>query len=505
MRGAPLGRWFGMVLIAIVASAAVGAASQAQTPQLGEAQARLLLTRAAFAPLHSEVASIAGLAPAQAVERLLAPEATTLHLPLPAWTGEPLLAPAQRRGQSEEQRRAWRREQRDRLLELRTWWLQQMRTSDAPLAERMTLFWHNHFVTAAPKVRDAQLHARQHLLIRRHAMGSFATLLHEMMRDPAMLVYLDAPGSRRDQPNENLARELMELFTLGEGHYSERDVKEAARALTGWAIDPVSGEPTFRRGRHDDGEKVIFGQRGRHDGTQLVRLLLAHEGTARHIVSRLWVEFVSPRPDPQRIGPIAAKFRASGYDIRTALRALLLQPEVLERTADNALIKSPVELIIGFARQAEVELSGELPAAAAAAAAAMGQGLFAAPNVRGWPGGEHWITTQSLLLRKQFLLLALGGGRAGPMPAASMSGMDDDDPAEPPRRRQRAPAAPAIDQRVWLARLGGLHPERPLSESAQRQLASRLLVLAPAAEPVDAVLAQDALRAVLLDPVYQLR
>jgi uncharacterized protein (DUF1800 family) len=384
----------------------------------------------------------------------------------------------------------------------------------SPLSERMTLFWHNHFVSAQPKVRWPQVLYRQNVLLREHAVSSFAALLHAVVRDPAMLVYLDAATSRRGQPNENLARELMELFTLGQGRYTETDVREAARAFTGHSVDPATGQFVFRQGLHDPTSKSILGRQARFDGAAVVDLLLGQPATAEFVVSKLWSEFVSPQPDPVRVAQIATRFRDSGYAIADALRVLLNQPEVVALDPDQALVKSPVELVIGLVRQSGGELA--LPAGAALATAAMGQNLFGAPNVRGWPGGEAWINTQSLLARKQFIERAISPRGATPRPARPDDEMltpavpAQDEVADALRRRARlAQVAVAnavrVDSKAWLAAGADLQPERPTLPGDSARLAAHLGWLPPVALPPAGGLALDALRSLLLDPTYQLK
>src|SRR5205814_9204534 len=165
-----------------------------------------------------------------------------------------------------------------------------------------------HFVSSDQKVRSPQLMYRQNALLRRHALGSFGKLLHEIARDPAMVIYLDNASNRKAQPNENFAREVMELFTLGEGHYTEQDIKEAARAFTGWGIDRDSGTFAYRPRLHDDGEKTVFGKRGYFDGDAILDLALERRETAEFIVAKLWKEFVSPEPDWLSVERIARAF-----------------------------------------------------------------------------------------------------------------------------------------------------------------------------------------------------
>jgi len=487
--------------------------AKAQAPEaLGPDRARLFLTRVGFAPSEAEVSRWADLTQAQAVDKVLAQTARVAAKPAPEWVDEAIVSPRDLRAMSEEARKKERQKQIRHGLELRAWWLDEMATTQSPLTERMTLFWHNHFVSAQPKVRYTQLMYRQNVLLRSHAVGNFATMLHVVAHDPAMLIYLDTATNRRDAPNENFAREVMELFTLGEGHYSEADIKEAARAFSGWSLDLDRATFLFRPRLHDTGEKTVLGRRGAWQGDDVLNILLEQPATAEFIVRKLWLEFVSPQPDPQRVRLIAQRFRSSGYEIRTPLRELFLQPELVQRDQDNALVKSPVELAVGLIRQAGGELAH--PGALALRLAGMGQNLFSPPNVRGWPGGDAWITTQSLLARKQFLETSIvrTSARTGApdmMRALDKSVTDqgDIDPARPFARLVQALAqtpAVQIDPAAWL-KAAGTFPERAVGAQGAAHLVQNLLVLPPASPVANEALGLDALRAVLLDPVYQLK
>ena len=475
---------------------------------LGDQRARLLLTRAGFAPNDADVATYAPLTHRQAVDRLLAGVRTTAVTPAPAWIGERFVPPRELRAMNEEARRAEIRKQIRMGLDLRGWWLAEMAVTPSPLTERMTLFWHNHFVSAQPKVRYTQLMYRQNVLLRQHALGRFDRLLHAIAKDPAMLIYLDSATNRRGSPNENFAREVMELFTLGEGRYSEQDIKQAARAFTGWSIDLDSGQYLFRPFLHDDGEKTVFGRTGRFDGDAVLDILLAQPATAEFIVRKLWREFVSPQPDEARVKQIAAQFRISGWNIAQAVRALLMQPELVARDEDNALVKSPAELMVGFVRQSNGEIVH--PVAAAVALAGMGQNLFSPPNVRGWPGGDAWINTQTLLTRKQFLERALKGGAASePAMESSMESMRGEPVDELGQARRRLhmlerAASVRIDAGEWLQR-SGMAPERVASAASRSKLEQAVLVIPPASPAREGSLGFDVLRGAVLDPVYQLK
>jgi len=306
---------------------------------------------------------------------------------------------------------------------------------------------------------------------------------------------------------------VMELFTLGEGRYTEADIKEAARAFTGWSFDPDTRQFIFRRLAHDGGPKTVLGHAGALDGDAVLDILLAQPATAEFIVSKLWREFVSPVPDPGRVHRIADRFRASGWRIDVAVRALLMQPEVIERNEDNALVKAPVEVVVGLMRQSGGELTA--PVAAAVAVAGMGQNLFSPPNVRGWPGGDAWINTTTLLARKQFIERALSPsmmdaaapGMPSAPPAAAAATAASETPFEGLQRRLRMleqVRSVRVEPETWL-KSAGLAPERPLNAEGRARLEAAVLSVSPTVHAPDGALALDALRAAVLDPAYQLK
>jgi uncharacterized protein (DUF1800 family) len=286
-----------------------------------------------------------------------------------------------------------------------------MLATDSPLSEKMTLFWHNHFVSSQQKVRFPKLLVDQNRLLRQQALGNFGTLLHAIARDPAMVLYLDSAQNRRAAPNENFARELMELFTLGEGRYGERDVKEAARAFTGWSIDRQTGDFRFYRFLHDGGDKTVLGRTGAFDGDAVLDILLAQPATAEFLTLKLWREFVSPDPDPAEAARIAAVLRQSHYAIRPWLRALLLSPAFWAPAHRGVLVKSPVEFLLGLVETLDV--ADVDPRVLALASRQLGQDLFAPPNVKGWPGGDAWIGSSTLLARRQMVEHMFRANEAG--------------------------------------------------------------------------------------------
>ena len=394
----------------------------AQAAQIGYDGARHLLNRTGFGATDAEIRQYAALDRAEAVERLLAGARRESTVKPPAFVDEPFTPYYKLRQMSAEERMVAQRHLVEQGFELRAWWLREMLLTPSPLTERMTLFWHNHFATSQQKVRSSQLMYRQNALLRREALGNFATLLHAVAKDPAMLVYLDNAGSRKQAPNENFAREVMELFTLGEGHYGESDIKEAARAFTGWSLERDTGEFTFRRMWHDYGDKTLLGRSGRLDGDDVLDILLSRPETAEFIAGKLWREFVSPTPDAKEVARWAAIFRGAHYEVKPLLRAVLNSPAFWSPDNRAALIKSPVELVVGTLRTFDIHPMDLRPAVFACAA--LGQNPFSPPNVKGWPGGEAWIDSSTLLGRKQWLERVFRG--SDPMMDADASARNED-------------------------------------------------------------------------------
>ncbi len=415
------------------------------------------------------------------------------------------------------ERKAFLQEQIRHGLALRAWWVQEMLATPSPLTERMTLFWHNHFVSSQQKVRIARLMYGQNAMLRANALGNFGTLLHAAAKDPAMLIYLDSAQNRKGQPNENFAREVMELFTAGEGKYTETDIKEAARAFTGWSVNRETGEYLFRPGAHDYGYKTVLGKSGQFDGDAVLDILLAQPATAEFITAKLWREFVSPDPDPREVKRIAQAFRSSSYDIRTALRGVLLSDAFWARDNRGTLVKSPIEFVVGSLRQLEIPPPNGLPFAVLAAG--MGQNLFSPPNVKGWPGGNAWIDANTLLARKQFVdRLARADEGSQPMTAvASPQSLSAEAMRAPTplfiaadekarfqrlaREADRGLRSVDFDAAAWLAARNGATP-------ADKEHAAQALLLALPPQTAPRSGDDDALafvRATMQDPVYQLK
>lgn len=373
---------------------------------LSPEEARHLLARSGFAATPRVIEALVPLDRAAAVEAILAAGGDAAVSEPPGWTVD--WTPPQTKGLGEAERLALRDTRREQARDLKGWWLNEMRVTPSPLTEVMTLFWHNHFTSSFAKVKSPVLLYRQNVLLRRHALGNFATLLHEVARDPAMLVYLDNARSRKEAPNENFARELMELFTLGEGHYSEADLKNAARAFTGWSVDRKTGDYVFRAAWHDRGNKAVLGAEGALTGDDVIDLLLARPETARTVVDKLWRQFISEAPDPTEAERLAELFRDSGYEMRPLLAALFTSEAFWAVENRARLVKSPVDLVVGTLRLFELPVDDTRDVAWVTRR--LGQDLFDPPDVQGWPGGTAWITGASLLDRQTLVARITGRG-----------------------------------------------------------------------------------------------
>ncbi len=283
---------------------------------------------------------------------------------------------------------------------LQTWWVTHLLTTKTPFLERMTLFWHNHFPSSVLKTNQASFLHRQNLLFRRHALGNYATLLRAVAKDPAMLLYLDGHTNTKESPNENFAREILELFTLGRGHYNHKDIVAAAKAFTGWGLNS-QGQFINNTAQHDNGIKTFLGQRGNFNGDHIINILLKQQRTAEVIAEKMWHEFVSDsKPNPHTVKKWAAVFRNSNYNISTLMRSVLSSKEFWDKRNRGALTKSPIQLAIGTLRTLPYRLPRH---GIEHRLNILGQGVFQHPSVKGWGGGKDWISTQSILLRTALL------------------------------------------------------------------------------------------------------
>lgn len=282
---------------------------------------------------------------------------------------------------------------RDAILRNISWIERMADDNQSALLERMSLFWHGHF---ACQVRSGRLVDLQLNAIRKHALGNFRDLVLAMAQDPAMIRFLNNQQNKKKQPNENFARELMELFTIGRGNYTENDVKEAARAFTGWSSN-FQDEYVFRAFQHDYGSKTFMGKTGNFDGADIIDILLERRETASFIAEKIFRYFVNERIEPARVKELADLFYDSGYDIGKLMRHLFLSDWFYEAKNRGHKIKSPVEYIAGLKKKLKVEF--EFPQSLIFLQRSLGQVLFNPPNVAGWPGGRSWIDNSTLMLR----------------------------------------------------------------------------------------------------------
>jgi uncharacterized protein (DUF1800 family) len=305
--------------------------------------------------------------------------------------------------------------QRVRLdYDLIAWWIARMTAVRRPWTEKRTFFWHGHFATSIQKVRIAALMLGQNQTMRTLGGGDFRTLLRAMLTDPAMMVWLDAAGSTAKAPNENLARESMELFSLGVGNYTEQDVRQAALALTGWRLDRGSGRAVFAPKAHAAGPETILGRTAPFDVDSFVDLLLAQPANPAFIASRMWFRLASSDPIPaDTLGRLTAAY-GSAHDLTALARAVFADPRFTAQTARYALVKQPVEYVVGVLRALKITPPADGAAKQSvilrAALNGLGQLPFTPPNVGGWPSGRLWLTTAATQARITFAQWAAATG-----------------------------------------------------------------------------------------------
>jgi uncharacterized protein (DUF1800 family) len=403
----------------------------------------------------------------------------------------------------------------DKFDELRGWWVYCMIHTGHPLREKMTLFWHNHFATSIAKVGRPTLMYVQNKLLRKHALGKCRPFLLEMSRDPAMIVWLDNNANVKGKPNENYAREIMELFSLGVGNYSERDIKEAARAFTGWHTNESGDAYAFNAKEHDDGRKTVLGQSGNWNGDDVVRILLEQPQAARFLVRKLYHYFLAETHDPPAalLEPLAESFRKSDYDIAALMRMMLGSRHFFSEYAYRQRLKCPVEFVLGAVRAVahateEQETVRLPPGTLANRMAAMGQELFTPPNVKGWPHGKAWLNTSTVLARNNFAEQVAGGRVAEEvydLPGTSLSrpaseGPDPDpvyDPADLVKQAKLTEPARVVDFLIDLFLQGDAPPPAR----------SKLVAFVAQGKPKDKALdrrVREAAHTIMCMPEYQL-
>ncbi len=377
-----------------------------------------LLNRAGFGGTPEEIEALHSLGAERAVESLLAGAQPELPPEDPPSYAQPRDMQQERREReqlTEEERAMRRREAQKRdnreYLQFAGEWLRQLRESQTPLREKLALFWHGHFATSQTKVRPVFYLWTQKETFRRHAAGDISAMVKAMLCDPAMLVWLDGSSSRKNKPNENFAREVMELFTLGEGNYTEQDVGEAARAFTGYRINPASQQFRFVPRQHDDGEKVILGKRGYWNGEEVIDILCAQPACAQFMAQKFLRYFVCDEPSPAWQKAVANALKEEKMIVAPMLRRLFLSAAFYEERHQQ--IKSPVEWLVQCLKVLDVPqppFHRTQPVLRQ-----LGQILYRPPNVKGWEGGKNWITTSTLLARYNIAgqLLGIGGNLWG--------------------------------------------------------------------------------------------
>ncbi len=381
-------------------------------------EAAHLLNRAGFGGSPEDIRKLHVLGREKAVDSLISPTEAPDAFPLPAWTSEESVRAAlakrrevQRqnnkamRGQSaaksekarRESRQAIQQEIRRQGFEAQGWWFRRMLASRAPLREKMTLFWHDHFATSIQKVRQPVFVIRQNQMFRENAFGSFHDLTQAILLDPAMMLYLDTQSSRKGSPNENFARELMELFTLGEGNYSEEDVNQAARAFTGYQLNRGTGTVYHNRRQWDPGDKNVFGKTGPYDGKAVIDLIFQKREAARFMAGKLWEFFVYDNPPDAALEALTDSFLKANFQTGPLLREIFLSKEFYSGKAVRTQIKCPLQYVVSLLKQ--LEITTPPVGFPSSAGQQLGQVPFLPPNVAGWDWGKAWINTNTLLSR----------------------------------------------------------------------------------------------------------
>lgn len=372
-----------------------------------------LLRRAGFGGSPADIAAAAAAGMDASVGRLLAPSADRLPvMPSGDLSFGPMVDPKQKQAA---------------VISTISWWLDRMLQTPNPLVERMTYFWHNHFTSAIDGGVTPALMVQQNNLYRQNALGNFAKLTHAVSQDPAMLYYLNGNQNRKQHPNENYARELMELFTLGIGNYTEQDVRESARSFSGWTVTRDAQAAEFVPRLHDDGSKTFLGHTGDFDGDDIVDIIMQQPACAQFMATKFLRNFVYDDPEPQLVDAVADRFRSSGYDVGQLLGVLLRSNLFYSPRAYRSIVKAPVDLVVGTLRTLGVTTSTPR---IIGAMSAMNQTLMRPPNVAGWPGGSQWLNQGTILARLNFLnQLVSFHAPAGPAPAAAGEMMSSSDAA----------------------------------------------------------------------------
>ncbi|MFT5765172.1 MAG: hypothetical protein ACI8X3_002609 [Saprospiraceae bacterium] len=304
-----------------------------------------------------------------------------------------------------EERKVALKQERQLVLQQNVDWVIRMADpTESALLEKMCLFWHGHFACIS---KGSKLAYQQLNTIRAHALGNFKAFVHAMAKDVSMIRFLNNQQNRKQQPNENFARELMELFTIGHSNYTEQDIKEAARAFTGWSSDQ-EGDFKFKKSNHDYSSKTFMGQTGNFDGGDIIDIILSRKETAQFITRKIYRFFVNDRIDEQHVAELSTRFYNAGYDIKDLMFTIFSADWFYESKNIGVKIKSPVVLLAGVMRCLHVRFDGIQ--AVIFIERALGQVLFNPPNVAGWLGGKNWIDNSTLMLRLNFVTYLFQAG-----------------------------------------------------------------------------------------------
>jgi hypothetical protein len=465
-----------------------------------------LLVRAGFGGKPGEIENLRGKGQELAIDSLV--DAPSDPTPPPAWTNphdEDELRKLVQTAPSEPEKQAARKVLNEKftaeMKDLTLWWVTRMVKAPSPFLEKMTFFWHSHFATSGEKVRSAFKMWLQNQTLRAYALSSFGSLVKAVSRDPAMLIWLDTAQSKREMPNENFSREVMELFTLGEGHYTESDVREGAKAFTGYRVDRLSQSFKFVTQQSDSGSKSFLGKTGTWNGDQIIDLILTSPYCAPFIAAKIWRFFANDDPSPELVEALGSELRNVHYEIRPFMKQLFASAEFYSTACTNSQIKSPIQFVVQALRTLPIPIpDSDL---LQFALRQMGEIPFFPPNVKGWDGGKSWINTATLAFRYKFAKQLVEGNSSAElgMPKTHDPGADG------------APLSPQVevdqivsdDDRKAPARLVDAlalrtfqgTPEPKLTESFKRFVTQKQL-------PLDDRTIRDLLVLMMTTPNYQI-
>jgi uncharacterized protein (DUF1800 family) len=437
------------------------------------AKAAHLLNRAGFGGSPAEIKTLHAAGFESAVDQLVHAPDDADAFPKPEMSLPQDYSGMRRlQGLTEEERQKqieqFRKEQMTKerqLFGVMHWWLDRMRRTPNPLREKMTLFWHGHFTTSVQKVREPVGLWQQNETLRQNALGNFGTMTKAIARDPAMIWYLDTQQNHKSHPNENFARELMELFTLGIGNYTEEDIQQAARTFTSYKINPRTMSFQTAALERDDGDKKFFGRTGNFSADDVIDMILEKPACAAYIAKKLWRFFAYDDPAPGLVDQLADTFRAQHYEIRPLMAAILRSAEFYSATAMRSQIKGPIQWYVQTARELEIDLpQGQFTVNTLRS---LGQMPFLPPNVKGWDGGKTWINASTLLQRYNVAGMMVRGEMArGQMMrnGEPRMAMREDGPAAAPDLAQIAPPELRADPRALIEALGFRLFQAKLSE-----------------------------------------